>query len=217
MNDGSGSGRISRESAVGPFIAAATIVSSRPCAVLICVLRAVSVLAKQVGQSGCARGQQHADAARAKAERRCDLAMVRPAPRARATRADARAASADGTAGRRRRAAPRRERSRPVRGRVAGLVLVRAPVVDDQIARDAEHIGAQLVAIVCWQRRAQQPQERLLHDVVGVLGVPSDRSDVAAQRRRRARVERVKGASSSSAARAPAVSAAAFMPSSAMA
>src|SRR4051794_25259057 len=106
--------------------------------------------------------EQHANAAGAKAERRGNLAMVRPFDMGKPHELSfpwlqARKGATDIEAGR--GVAPGRAGLGNLGAR---LVLVLPPVVDDEIAGDAEDVGAQLLLVMRRQWPAEEPKVGLL-------------------------------------------------------
>jgi hypothetical protein len=71
------------------------------------------------------------------------------------------------------------------------LAATTPPVVDDQVARDAEEKGPELRGILGRGSRAQQAKIRILDNVVGLLRIAEDMRHVPPERRRRPTVERL--------------------------
>ena len=69
------------------------------------------------------------------------------------------------------------------------LTLRAPPSIGHEVPCDPEDVAAQFFVVQCPDIRAQQPTERILHDVVGVARVTNHAVDVRPQRARRALVE----------------------------
>src|SRR5688500_18769076 len=77
-----------------------------------------------------------------------------------------------------------------MRARALLVTRLPAPSIDDEIARHAVKKAPPLLLLVGRRSGAQQAQEGLLHDVIGVRGVAGHTIHVGPQRPRMARVER---------------------------